>query len=148
MAQEFSQKSKILFRPKRLEKKQRSKRKKIIVGALFLIIFAGIIYFFFFSPVFQIKNAGIIASEKNISPDLVAQVKKATEDFFKTRYFFVRKDNLFIFQENELKDYLVSKFLEISDAKIERSSEKNLAEREIKIYLTKREMAAICGRNR
>lgn len=146
MAQEFSQKSKILFRPKRLEKKQRSKHKKIIFGALFLIIFAGAIYFFFFSPFFQIKNAGVIAEEKNISSDLVAQVQNSVRDFFQTRYFFVRKDNLFIFQENELKDYLISKFPEISDAKIERSSEKNPSEREIKIYLVKRDMAAIwCG---
>ena len=143
MAQEFSQKSKILFRPKRLEKKQRSKHKKIIFGVLFLIIFAGAIYFFFFSPTFQIKNALIIASEKNISADLVAQVQNSVRDFFQMRFFFVRRDNLFVFQENELKDYLISKFPEISDAKIERSSEKNLAEREIKIYLTKREMAAI-----
>lgn len=143
MAQEFSQKSKILFRPKRLEKKQRSKRKKIIFGALFLIISAGAIYFFFFSSTFQIKNAGVIASEKNISADMVAQVQDSVRDFFQTSFFFVRRDNLFVFQENELKDYLISKFPEISDAKIERSSEKNPAEREIKIYLTKREMAAI-----
>lgn len=106
-------------------------------------MFAGAIYFFFFSSIFQIKKAGVIASEKNISPDLVAQVQKATEDFFKTRYFFVRKDNLFIFQENELKDYLISKFPEISDVKIEKSSEKNPSEREIKVYLVKRDMAAI-----
>lgn len=146
MVQEFPQKSKILFRPKRLEKKQRSKHKKIIFGALFLIILAGAIYFFFFSAIFQIKKAGVIASEKNISADLVAQVQNSVREFFQTRFFFVRRDNLFVFQENELKDYLISKFPEISDAKIERSSEKNPVEREIKVHLMKREMAAIwCG---
>lgn len=140
MVREFSRKSTIVFQPNRQEiKKQRSIHQKLFFGALFLIILLSVFYGLFFLPFLRFNKLEIVLDNPFASVLLLEQAQNRVQEFFTKRYFFIKRDNMLIFSEKEIRNLLFADFPEISNIKID----KNLGDRSLKIYLSKREIAAI-----
>jgi len=141
--------TKLLYNPYRLKnkKKARFSRKVILLVPPSFLILGSLFYFLFFSSRFQISPVRDTGISNGVGEIKISGIETISEDLLREKinriisekiYFFIPRNNLFLFPSKEIKTVFLEEFPKMKEVSVKKSLP-NL----IRIEIEERKMSAI-----